>query len=65
MITQNQIFKYFVFYVAFIFSTSVNAQNLLNQPESVVYDDTRNQYLVSNYGNGNIIKIDSSGSQSI
>lgn len=40
-------------------------QNLLNQPESVVYDAGNNRYLVSNQGNGNIVAIDSAGSQTL
>ena len=40
-------------------------QNYLNQPESVVYDQVRNRYLVSNKGNGNIIELDINGNQSI
>lgn len=39
------------------------AQNLLNNPESVVYDSSNNRYLVSNWEDGNIIQIDSSGQQ--
>ena len=39
------------------------SQNLLNNPESVVYDSTHNRYLVSNWEDGNIIQIDSSGQQ--
>ncbi len=38
---------------------------LLNQPESVEYDPYNNRYLVSNWGNGNIIQIDSTGTQSV
>ncbi len=38
--------------------------NLLNNPESVVYDPPRFRYLVSNWGDGNIIAIDSLGIQS-
>ena len=45
-------------------STTIG-QNLLNNPESVVFDSTHNRYLVSNWGNGNIVQIDSAGSQSI
>jgi len=37
--------------------------NLLNNPESVVYDSSRCRYLVSNWGDGNIIAIDSTGTQ--
>ncbi len=40
-------------------------QNYLNQPESVVYDQMRNRYLVSNKGNGNIIELNNNGNQSI
>lgn len=38
--------------------------NLLDNPESVVYDSLYNRYLVSNCGNGKIIQIDSTGHQS-
>ena len=37
--------------------------NLLNNPESVVYDAPRCRYLVSNWADGNIIAIDSTGAQ--
>ncbi len=40
-----------------------SAQNLLNNPESVVYDSVRDRYLVSNWGDGAIIQIDSGGTQ--
>jgi len=39
------------------------SQNLLNNPESVVYDSSNNRYLVSNWEDGNIIQIDNSGQQ--
>ncbi|MCW9095149.1 MAG: hypothetical protein OQJ74_04825 [Ignavibacteriaceae bacterium] len=41
-----------------------NAQNLLNNPESIVFDSDRNRYLVSNWGDGSIVQIDSNGVQS-
>ncbi|MBU1700620.1 MAG: SMP-30/gluconolactonase/LRE family protein [Candidatus Eisenbacteria bacterium] len=41
-----------------------HAQNLLNQPESVVYDAPRDRYLVSNYGDGSIVAIDAAHQQS-
>lgn len=47
------------------FTTILFGQNLLNQPESVVYDSLHCRYLVSNWGDGNIIQIDSTGTQSI
>ncbi len=53
------------------FSSGVSAlegsnhrDNLLNNPESVVYDAPRDRYLVSNWGDGNIVAIDSAGVQS-
>jgi len=39
-------------------------QNLLNNPESVVFDAPRNRYIVSNWGDGSIVQIDSNGTQS-
>jgi len=39
-------------------------QNLLNWPESVVYDTLYNRYLVSNWYSGSIVAIDSMGTQS-
>ena len=39
------------------------AQNLLNKPEHVVYDQVNHRYLVTNYGNGKIISIDTLGNQ--
>ena len=41
----------------------LTAQNLLRNPESVVYDSVYNRYLASNWANGNIIQIDSNGVQ--
>ncbi|MBE0646780.1 MAG: hypothetical protein IH596_03240, partial [Bacteroidales bacterium] len=41
------------------------AQNLLNKPEHVVFDETNQCYLVTNYGNGKIISIDTSGNQEV
>ena len=40
------------------------SQNLLNNPESVVYDSVYQHYLVSNCGDGSIVEIDNSGQQS-
>jgi sugar lactone lactonase YvrE len=37
---------------------------LLNRPESIVFDAVRNRYLVSNYGDGYLVQIDTSGAQS-
>ena len=40
------------------------AQNLYNNPESIVYDSIFNRYLVSNVGTGNIVQVNSDGSTS-
>jgi hypothetical protein len=40
------------------------AQNLLNNPESVVFDSPRNRYIISNWGNGAIVQMDSNEVQS-
>jgi len=40
------------------------SQNLLSNPESVVFDSTQNRYLVSNWGDGTIVQIDKNGEQS-
>lgn len=45
-------------------STPLAAQNLLDSPESVVFDSVRNRYIVSNWGDGAIVQIDSNGVQS-
>lgn len=56
----------FLLMYLFCFSTlqSLSAQNLLDRPESVVYDSLYDRYLVSNWGNGSIVQIDSNGIQS-
>lgn len=40
-------------------SVDLYAQNLLSEPESIVYDQPRNRYLVSNQRSGAIVAIDS------
>ncbi len=47
-----------------LYSTGLYCQ-YLNNPESAVYDSINNRYLISNFGNGNIVQIDSMGTQSI
>ena len=47
-----------------ILSTTLTAQNLLNEPEGVVFDSVNNRYLVSNWRDaGSIIQIDDQGNQ--
>ena len=51
--------------IVFTFFHSASlAQNLLYQPESVVFDTVQNRYLVSNWRNGHLVQIDSLGAQS-
>ncbi len=45
-------------------TVSVWAQNLIHAPESVIFDEARNRYLVSNSPRGEIVIVDSLGSQS-
>ncbi|MCP4583731.1 MAG: T9SS type A sorting domain-containing protein [candidate division Zixibacteria bacterium] len=42
-------------------NSSASAQNLLDRPESVVYDIQNDRYLASNYDTGHIVQIDSAG----
>lgn len=46
---------------ALLFPTVSPGQNLLNWPESVVYDTLYNRHLVSNRGSSSIVAIDSTG----
>lgn len=45
-------------------ATMVFTQNLFNGPESVAFDSLQSRYLVSNYYDGSIVQVDSSGNQS-
>lgn len=51
-------------YVVLLLPAFCLAQNLLNQPESVVFDSVRNRYLVSNFATGHVVTIDSNGDHS-
>jgi sugar lactone lactonase YvrE len=48
-----------------VFACLSHAQNLLVSPECIVFDSLYNRYLVSNWGNGNIIQMDTSGGQTL
>lgn len=50
--------------VLMILSSYGNSQNLLDTPESIIYDSSHSRYLVSNYSTGDIVQIDSNGHQS-
>jgi hypothetical protein len=56
--------KSFGVLVFWLSATSVFPQNLFNGPESVAFDSLRSRYLVSNYFDGSIVQVDSSGNQS-
>lgn len=51
------------FSIFFLFNLFSYAQNLLNNPESVVFDPANKRYLISNWGDGAIVQIDSLGNQ--
>jgi hypothetical protein len=51
--------------VQVMFAYVSQSQNLLVGPECVVFDSLNNRYLVSNWGNGNIIQMDTSGVQTL
>ncbi len=59
-----KVVKTALFIGVLMFSTGAIAENLLNNPESIVYDSVFNRYLVSNWADGNIVQIDSNGVQS-
>jgi len=52
-----------IIFFMILISSILFGQNLLNLPESVVHDSLNSRYLVSNWGNGNIVQIDSTGTQ--
>jgi len=52
-----------IFVLTIIFYQPAFSQ-LLNNPESVEYDPVRDVHLVSNFGDGSIVEIDSDGNQS-
>ncbi len=49
----------------YLFTAAFLCGQYLNLPESVEYDPYNNRYLVSNWGNGNLVQIDSAGNQSV
>ena len=61
-------FRLVICLMCFVLITLVGktmAQNLLNGPESVVFDSLHNRYLVSNPLDQSIVQIDSNGTQSL
>ncbi|MFH2035676.1 MAG: FG-GAP-like repeat-containing protein [Candidatus Zixiibacteriota bacterium] len=56
--------SYIVVSLLLLIAATGLSQNLLNGPESVVYDLENNRYLVSNYYDGAIIELNSDGVQS-
>jgi DNA-binding beta-propeller fold protein YncE len=62
MINLTRIFKTSLLLILLCLC-SADAQNLFYGPESVVFDNADNRYLVANYRNGAIIQVDSTGAQ--
>ncbi|NPD47350.1 FlgD immunoglobulin-like domain containing protein [Lentimicrobium sp. S6] len=57
--------KVIILTVLLITTLSINAQNLLIQPQKIIIDSMHNRYLVSNYGGGgDLVAIDNLGNQS-
>ncbi len=54
----------FILLAIFFLTQAGQAQNLLSWPESMIYDESHHRYLISNYQTGDIVQIDSSGTQS-
>jgi len=62
---RSHLFLIWIFVTIYFLTPSiVRAQNLLNYPESVAYDVQNKRYLVSSWQNGNVVQIDSAGTQS-
>jgi len=51
-------------FFSFLFPFGTFPQNLLNRPESIVFDSLYSRYMVSNWADGSIVQIDSNGVQS-
>ncbi len=54
----------FILPIFTIMAAAAFSQNLYNGPESVAFDSLYNRYLVSNYHNGSVVLVDTSGVQS-
>jgi hypothetical protein len=50
--------------MAISFAAPALSENLLNEPEGIVFDTTQHRYLVSNWRTGTVVQIDSLGQQS-
>ena len=50
--------------IIFFIPAICEAQNLLRAPQKIVIDEARDRLLVSNFNTGDIVQIDSSGTQS-
>ena len=52
-----------VLLIGLIGATPVLADNLLNEPEGIIYDTTNHRYLISNWRNGAVVAVDTNGIQ--
>jgi hypothetical protein len=55
----------FISFLIYLIPVPLDAQNYLNKPESISYDSINNRWLVTCYGNNNIVEVDSLGQQDI
>jgi hypothetical protein len=55
--------RYCILIIIILFPLKITSQNLLSNPESVLFDELHNRYLVTCNGNGKIISVDNAGIQ--
>ncbi len=55
--------RYSILIIIILFPFKITSQNLLSNPESVLFDELHNRYLVTCNGNGKIISVDNAGIQ--
>ena len=60
---EKKIFRFFLFLT--IFHVNLYAQNLLNGPNDIVFDEANNRYLVANWAGNSIVAIDLDGNQQL
>jgi len=56
-------FAVYFFIICLLQPVNASGQNLLSYPESIVFDEVNNRYLLSNQGTGDIVEIDENGNQ--
>ncbi|MCP4631843.1 MAG: hypothetical protein GY855_02875 [candidate division Zixibacteria bacterium] len=61
---MNRILFYLLSIIVSLSGILGNAQNLFRSPESAIFDEAHNRYLVGNWNGGDIIQVDFEGNQS-